>query len=313
MQQLDLLIEQYLKYDSDYAVLLTGDWGTGKTYYFNHTIIPLINNTKPYKAITISLFGLNSIGEIQTQILLSSINLSGTKNKTATTILGTLSKGFLNKFTGFDVDAIDSSAWAELINEIKGFENLVICFDDIERRNNELSISQFIGFVNTLIEKHKAKIILIANEDKIVDFEESKEKVIGNTIHYLPDYNSIFDSIVQVNFDSSEEYISFLQNKKSLILSIFENTSKNLRTLKYALSRFKEIYSKVEELIKNEIYLVSKKDEILTDALHFSYAISDEYRSGEISFKEKKGLDTFDAFSMMMAISFPEYQGYGNQ
>lgn len=309
MQRLDLIVDQYLEFETDYALLMTGAWGTGKTHYFNQTIKPIIENkgtlkdkSKKYKLIIISLFGLKSIGEIQTQILLSSYSLfKNPKSRAATTLLGTFAKGLLN-FTGVNAESIDTSIWAEALNQIKGFENLVICFDDIERKSPELEISQFIGFVNLLIENHGTKIILIANESKIDNFDDSKEKVIGNTIEYTPDYEDIFDNIIKSIFARNTAYTEFLSYQKELILDIFNKTTKNLRTLKYGLNQFLNIYSEIESLCNREEKLFkNSKDEILKETLKFILIISEEYRTGQISFSEKKELDNLDSYTMMMA------------
>lgn len=309
MQRLDLIVDQYLEFETDYALLMTGAWGTGKTHYFNQMIKPIIenkdtlrDNSKKYNLITISLFGLKSIGEIQTQILLSSYSLfKNPKSKATTTILGTLAKGLLN-FTGVNAESIDTSIWAEALNQIKGFENLVICFDDIERKSTELEISQFIGFVNLLIENHGTKIILIANESKLDNFDDSKEKVIGNTIEYIPDYEEIFDNIIKSIFATNIAYTEFLSCHKELILDIFNKTTKNLRTLKYALSQFLKVHSEIESLCnKEEKLFKNSKDEILKETLKFTVVISEEYRTGQISFSDKKELDNLDSFSMMIA------------
>lgn len=308
MQRLDLIVDQYLEYETDYALLMTGAWGTGKTHYFNQMIRPVIENkdalrdkSKKYKLITISLFGLKSIGEIQTQILLSSYSLfKNPKSKATTTLLGTLAKGLLN-FTGVNAESIDTSIWAEALNQIKGFENLVICFDDIERKSSELEISQFIGFVNLLIENHGTKIILIANESKIDNFDDSKEKVIGNTIEYIPDYEEIFDNIIKSIFAKNIAYTEFLSYQKELILDVFNKTTKNLRTLKYGLNQFLNIYSEIGFLCNREEKLFkNSKDEILKETLKFILIISEEYRTGQISFSDKKELDNLDSFSMMI-------------
>lgn len=309
MQRLDLIVDQYLEFETDYALLMTGAWGTGKTHYFNQKIRPIIENkdtlrdkSKKYKLITISLFGLKSIGEIQTQILLSSYSLfKNPKSKATTTLLGTLAKGLLN-FTGVNAESIDTSIWAEALNQIKGFENLAICFDDIERKSSELEIAQFIGFVNLLIENHGTKIILIANEGKIENFDDSKEKVIGNTIEYIPDYGEIFDNIIKSVFETNTTYIEFLSFEKELILDVFDKTTKNLRTLKYALNQFLKIYSEIESLCnRDEKLLKNSKDEILKETLKFTLIISEEYRTGQISFSDKKELDNLESYTRMMA------------
>ena len=45
--------------NTDYALLIDGKWGSGKTYYVKNILIPLIEKDKKYKPIYISLNGLN--------------------------------------------------------------------------------------------------------------------------------------------------------------------------------------------------------------------------------------------------------------
>ena len=82
MEKLDKIIEHYLTMHTNYALLISGEWGCGKTYYYKHTLQALIentptveNNSKKYKSVSISLFGLNSIEQIQSEIFLSLIPL----------------------------------------------------------------------------------------------------------------------------------------------------------------------------------------------------------------------------------------------
>ncbi len=60
-------LENYLSRPTDYAVLINGPWGSGKTYYFNNTLKPLIDNTKignetdlKYRTVYISLYGVET-------------------------------------------------------------------------------------------------------------------------------------------------------------------------------------------------------------------------------------------------------------
>jgi Cdc6-like AAA superfamily ATPase len=38
MQNLNEIVDLYLKMDTNYALLITGDWGIGKTYYFRNVL-----------------------------------------------------------------------------------------------------------------------------------------------------------------------------------------------------------------------------------------------------------------------------------
>ena len=78
MQRLNEIVKLYLEMETNYALMITGEWGIGKTYYYNNVLEDLIadtytfnDQTKKYRPIRISLFGLKSIEEIQGEIFLS--------------------------------------------------------------------------------------------------------------------------------------------------------------------------------------------------------------------------------------------------
>ena len=73
--ELDKVVEQYLKMDTNYALLITGKWGTGKTYYYNNVLVPKViqknevlgNAQKKYKAVRISLYGVVGLDDVYNQ------------------------------------------------------------------------------------------------------------------------------------------------------------------------------------------------------------------------------------------------------
>ncbi len=109
MNKLDEIVLQYLKIKTNYAIVISGEWGSGKTYYYESNLKKLIretplitDNKKKYTPILISLFGLNSIDDIQTQIVLNLYPiLKSRKTKLAANLGKALFKGIL-KMNGLD-------------------------------------------------------------------------------------------------------------------------------------------------------------------------------------------------------------------
>lgn len=72
-ETLDQYLEYYLDKDrTKGAVMLTGDWGTGKSYYINNLLFNT-NEKKRDDCIIISLYGLTSLSEISNRIYLEII------------------------------------------------------------------------------------------------------------------------------------------------------------------------------------------------------------------------------------------------
>ena len=69
--QIDIVI-QYLKIETNYAVIINGQYGVGKTHFYKNELDPKIKETslakddrKKFTPIHISLFGFKSLEEIQ--------------------------------------------------------------------------------------------------------------------------------------------------------------------------------------------------------------------------------------------------------
>lgn len=58
---------------SDYAVMINGAWGSGKTYFVKNELIPELEQDKP--VIYISLFGIKTIDDLVNVISLHILNI----------------------------------------------------------------------------------------------------------------------------------------------------------------------------------------------------------------------------------------------
>lgn len=59
----------YMKADCDYAYLLDGRWGSGKTYFVNHDLKNALKE-KGFRLIHTSLYGKTSINETESETVL---------------------------------------------------------------------------------------------------------------------------------------------------------------------------------------------------------------------------------------------------
>ena len=197
--------------------------GVGKTYFFDNTLSEKIEETSikeneniKYKPIRVSLSGVTSIDDIERRIvaeLYPKLNKGLSKGKGAIKLLLSIPKikEYIPEFPNSDVIGSET-------------DNLVICFDDLERRSKNFSIDSLIGYINNLTENSNLKIIIIGNTDKIKEsFDEIKEKLIGREIEYKINIEEVFDTLIQSEFQSFSEYTKFLQKEKSFICSFFQD------------------------------------------------------------------------------------------
>lgn len=298
-------ILNHLRMRTTGALLLTGDWGSGKTYHIKKYIFPLIEKTTDFSPIIVSLYGETEKNNIAQKVLFAYFDSKG-KNVNLGT--GTIAKNvknlseaipYIKKFV--DVEKLILGT-GENVFRLIPHDKLLICFDDIERMSDKINVDDFLGIINDLVENKGCKVLLIANAEgsKIKNEMTFKEKTIEKTIHFIPNLSEIFDSIVGEYSDSNfKTYL--LKSKEFFILTLTAETEdaelnkelkksfSNIRTLKFALEHFKVAFELLIET--NEI------TELLSAQLRslwiFTLSISIEFRKpNNISITDKKKLDS---------------------
>ncbi|SDD37587.1 KAP family P-loop domain-containing protein [Paenibacillus sp. UNCCL117] len=177
---LDGIIDYINKENTDYAIMITGDWGSGKTYFWSKAASPAIesiniDNGKPYKVIYISLYGLKSTDEISKKIcmeyyssMIKSSKLRGLFDNKYGKAVPELGKMLLNVGKALGYNPLDGEIALDY-DSLYSLENTVLCFDDLER--SQIPISEVLGYINNFVEHDKVKCIILSNEQEILDRE----------------------------------------------------------------------------------------------------------------------------------------------
>lgn len=295
----------YLDQKTNYAIMLTGSWGAGKTHYLKNIFFPKLDSTH-YHGITVSLFGITNIDEIKDRIFLElypivknkHLNASGSvlklllKSLDVTSVFGNgLSDGIFEAQESFKEQRFDF---------IK-LEKLLICFDDLERADPALlNANQIFGFINSLVEDNNIKVLIVTNEGKN-HIGDIKEKVIGTTIHFYQDYEEAFDGFVSGLTDETIPFKNHLQNNKLLIYSFLikeNNKDINYRTLSYFISYYGKVCHSVQKLFSLPSLNV-KLDEILNGVLRFTLFVCIEYKKNKIDFGKTEGIEDGMSFRLL--------------
>ena len=156
-------IKEFLDYyigltNPQYAVLLKGKWGSGKTHFINKFLNKYIQNKT--KFIKISLFGLKDISEINYKILFNLININ--EDTFFNNSFSLVAKSLDSFGKKLNLSAKDIPI-EKIINKLK--YELILIFDDLERTN--MSLSDVLGYINNFVEHQSYKVILIANEEEL--------------------------------------------------------------------------------------------------------------------------------------------------
>lgn len=239
INELDYFInEEKLKY----ALLINGEWGSGKTFFINKYIEDHDNTNNKKHYLYVSLYGLKDIDELKNKFFTFLLS-DGSKRK----ISGFLSLGLnvvssLSKFNNDNTQKAIESALDLLSSYSTKIKDSVVFFDDLERC--DLPINQTLGYINELVEHDGIKAILIANERILLDnndYKEIKEKLIGKTINYESDIEDIYEEFAKgiVCDIALEDTIN--SNKEFCINHLKLNKHVNLRTLQFIMSNYKRL------------------------------------------------------------------------
>lgn len=292
----EILCDYLSKPETDYAILLTGKWGSGKTYYWKNTLQKVLASSSYDQHIYVPLYGINTVEELGKQILFSQFGLEDKKESvdTATEV----AKVLLNAIThipgiGKIMPRPGSSSKIDFSKLIRiNPKTTFLCFDDLERCSLDLSAT--LGFINKLVEHDHMKILIICDEDRIdgddkKTYEAYKEKLIGRTIRFSLDDKqlaSALDSMISLHAND-ENYYQFLRDQTEMIIDVFRRSEfENLRTLKNALSDYKRIFRVLD---KSQQQCTTILD-LAKSYLWYTLALSFEYKANALSEEQLKDL-----------------------
>lgn len=326
----------------DYAILIDGQWGSGKTFFIKNVVVPMIKDRTSKKTLYISTYGIKSTKDIDKKIYFEIINSNIPQKKS----INLIKKGSKVVISGAkilkDFLKLPSTSYENINSFLSMFqklENYVIIFDDIERC--QIPINELLGYINNYTEHRKIKVIIIANETEIIkndlssnlefkyliatnekiEYKEKKsisqeiaqyynerdgtgsndikhlnkkdldkrieelfgedkkykqirEKLIGNTIYYIPDIEKISQQLIN-QYIKDRDIAERITSEKEFIANLMGRYNHpNIRTLKIVLEKFNSILGCIrnENIPKDEKYyctLISIFDNILYSMIKY--------------------------------------------
>jgi hypothetical protein len=285
-------ISQFLNYyiklpNPQYAVLLKGKWGSGKTHFIDKYKKQL---DEKQKYIYVSLYGVKNYDEIETKFLQSSHpEIFNEKS----IFVGKLADAFINNKIKSSLGIIKKS-----LSSLNAKGNILI-FDDLERCS--INIIDLLGYINNFVEHQSYKVILIANEEefkKSKKYTKIKEKLIGKTFEFITDASSAYDSFLTELENEKDVKENILQKYKNKILEIFKKSQcNNLRILRQGLFDFERLYDLV---FINHF----SKDKLIDEIIQIFFIFIFEIKSGEFCTFKKLQNDKGKARDKAFAKAF---------
>jgi len=253
-------LDEYIASDSsEFAVLIDGKWGCGKTHFLQQIYLQrkILDSDSVIgdKALYITLAGCTSVKDLQERIFRGLTKLSFNEDSALTlSALEFVTKHSLDAISGDEGDSANYSLVAKMLGKTisKSMEKAVdlklenietLIFDDIERIN--LPMEELVGFLNQYIEHDNKKVILVADSTEIKQvkkFRKLKEKIIGQELIFQQDIKAMIEwNLKEFELPSSEELNSSFYE----VVDSFKNKNKidniNLRILRRVFIDFKSL------------------------------------------------------------------------
>lgn len=280
----------------DYAVLIKGAWGSGKTYLIKEFLKQ--REMEERKHLYVSLYGMTSFSQIEEDFYRQ---LHPVLSSKTAKIAGSILKGIAKTALKVDMngDGKDDLTINSQIPDlsVKDFfstpaETLLI-FDDLERCS--MSVTDVLGYINYFVEHNGFKVIIVANEDRIIQRENNsgkendayrdiKEKLIGQTLLVKPQLSEAFSHFLATIPEEKNRH--FLSENATEIKNVFlQSGTHNLRALKRSLWNF----TRVLNVLRDRYW---EYPDAITSLMKTLLALSLEVKTGRLSADQLQSLRT---------------------
>ena len=262
-------------------ILINGDWGIGKTFTYKKYL-----EENSLKEIYISLFNLDKLEDIDKKLISSYMINRINRNSIATKTVSKISNYFnieafdklLENKVGFSISDVTNLLQIE---NLEFDNNIVLCFDDLERIGDKVEFKSLLGKIEQL--HTKIDMIVLCNTKKLSKenqsiFDEYKEKVI--------DYTLILDSFDSDFLEKFINKVNLNDEIKKILLGIFKEYGKN--NLRYLIKVMKR-YQEIENLCSGEEWFIKNQSLIVKGIANLELELS-------LGVYSKKELETLKGY-----------------
>lgn len=189
-------ILRFLKSSDPEVLCIRGKWGTGKTWTWRDMVETHRNEIKLTKYAYVSLFGLNSLAQVRSQVFQNTHDTSQIGKEfsvedleaSAKASVGWVKRGLaLAHRIAAGSDDIESALSLLALSA----RNQIICIDDLERKGRDLDVADVLGYASQLKEERKCKVVFLLNEEGLDEknrgaFDAYLEKVVDVSLLFAP-------------------------------------------------------------------------------------------------------------------------------
>ncbi len=262
----------------DFAIMITGSWGCGKTHFIKEYLKRACTPNGEKEYIYVSLNGLSKAADIDMALFQAAYPVLGSK---LAITAGKIFKASVKAGLKLDLDIngdehSDGSAKFDIqLNSFKlKTKSKLLVFDDLERCL--LKPEEVLGYINAFVENREAKVIIVGDETQVASdknedvakqsdidsgtssikkvpstkYRMIKEKVVGKTFRLKEAIEDIFENLIAKE-TYPNTYDIILRNKADIVRifqKVYDETEKhNYRALKHCLRDFEYFYLKLEK------------------------------------------------------------------
>ena len=172
-------LDRYINLEApEFAIVLSGKWGSGKSYFIKEYIQEQTKKNKTVRFVKISMLGIKKAEEIHRQIIVNLLNRN--KKSILKAIMDLVLSIFGNKYNIELMDIpIDS-----LVDSSK--KDIIFVFDDLT--DIESISPEILTYISAFIQKYSYKIILLVDTNELDDDKHEKlvqfsHRIIGKNLN----------------------------------------------------------------------------------------------------------------------------------
>lgn len=312
-------IKNYLNMDNTGALMVTGDWGCGKSYHVDHVVFPGLEE-EGFSPIKVSLFGIESVNDIPLRIAENYKGKTPSVEEEEKEGENTKKRGWFSRNKEKATEAIAKgsqalasvtwlsnfidlksllSKYSDLLYKLIPTDNTVIFLDDMERVIDTIDTHTLLGAINGLVEQRGYKVVVIANnayiQEKEADRLVFKEKVIEKTLVYDPDVVAVYKEICERSYEKA--FTDFMFHDKAIFVidpnfieykedDGLQTDLHNIRIIKFALAHFHQIFMDCSGFLAGEEKTISEP--FLFALWASTVGLSIEYKKSRLTYKDRE-------------------------
>lgn len=248
-------IYEYITKKPQYAILINGEWGSGKTYFLDHALADFFKE-KDLPFCKISLYGITSKREIDNIIVQNRISNLPNVGKIFglgykySSILGEIATNTLIKSEEIKNQINSKKLIDSLVDKLTIVDEDIIIFDDLERCN--LSINEIFGYIDDYVESKHCSCIIVANEKEIAKTSFNNNIELKYLVAKLTNDENITEEVI----DSQGGY------------GVYNNTSNQKKYTKYRINKEK-LQDRINDLFSEDLEYKNIKEKLIGKTFYY--------------------------------------------